>query len=277
MDPGRGWAVVIGVTGGTGKACAVSLAGDPGLDIFGMHRGHWVEEARAVSGAVEAAGRRCHMRVADAGEYEHVVEAAQELRDVAGPKSVKVFVHAIANASYGTFTPMKPWKQLRPDQVAATFASMAHSFVWWTQELVKLDLLAEGARLVALTNPMVDSVVHGWGLVAAAKAALDSYVRHLGWELGQAGHRVSLVKFGMVETRAIRVAFPPEEWEMVKRMTAARTPCKRLCTVEEVGRFVSFLASPAAEWFNAGLIDLTGGQGGALMDDVLNRKPDMRW
>ncbi|MBM4398583.1 MAG: SDR family oxidoreductase [Deltaproteobacteria bacterium] len=269
------WAVVLGVTGGTGGAAATALAKDPGLNVFGMHRGHWAEEAKRVEDAVTAAGRRCHLRVADAGSYEHVVEAVDELAQVAGPGSVKVLVHAIANASYGTFLPSERWggKALRPDQVDKTFASMAHSFVWWAQELNRRGLLAEdGARLVALTNPMVESVVHGWGLVAATKAALDAYVRHLGFEMGPAGHRVVLVKFGLVETHAVMLAFKPEQWSRIKAGSAGNTPHQRLCTVEEVARFLSYLAGPGGEWFNAGMVDLTGGQSGALLDDVFYRK-----
>jgi NAD(P)-dependent dehydrogenase (short-subunit alcohol dehydrogenase family) len=274
MTDGK-WAVVLGVTGGTGRAAAVALARDPGLNVFGMHRGHWGDEAKRVEEEVTAAGAKCHVRVADAGAYEHVVEAVEELAQVAGPGSVKVLVHAIANASYGTYLPSARWggKSFRPDQIEKTFASMAHSFVWWAQELSRRGLLAEdGARLIALTNPMVDSIVHGWGLVAATKSALDAYVRHLGFEMGPAGHRVVLVKFGLVETRAVMVAFKPEQWSRIKTGSAAGTPHQRICTVEEVARFLSYLAGPGGEWFNARTIDFTGGQGGAMLDDVFYRK-----
>lgn len=267
---GRQWAVVLGVSGGTGGAVAAALARDPGLDVFGVHRGRRKADAAAVEAAVVEAGRRCQMHVGGAGTPAEIAAAVDRLAEVAGPRSVRILVHSIADASYGTFVMNHRMKRLDAARMQKTFDSMAHSFVWWVQALVDRDLLAPGARLVALSNPMVDSVVHGWGLVAAAKAALEIYVRQLGHEMGPEGYRVALLKFGMVETQAIRIAFAPEEWERVKAAIAGCTPARRLCTVEEVGRFVSVLAGPGGEWFNGGTIDLTGGQIGSLLDTIFN-------
>jgi NAD(P)-dependent dehydrogenase (short-subunit alcohol dehydrogenase family) len=210
------------------------------------------------------------MHVAPAGEAEQASTGADALLKVAGPKSVRVFVHAIAGAHYGTFANKHPMGRLEPWQFAKTFDAMAHSFVYWTQAMLDRDLLADGARIIALSNPMVDSVVHGWGLVAAAKAALEIYVRQMGHELGPRGHRVSMVKFGLVETLAIQRAFSDKEWERVKTAISGCTPARRLCTVEEVGEFLSVLAGPQGEWFNSGTIDMTGGQTGSLLDTIFN-------
>ena len=73
---------------------------------------------------------------------------------------------------------------------------MAHSFIYWVQELVAQDLLAPGAQLLGLSNPIVDQVVSGTVLVAATKAALEIYVRHFARELGPRGYRCNLLKFG---------------------------------------------------------------------------------
>jgi NAD(P)-dependent dehydrogenase (short-subunit alcohol dehydrogenase family) len=267
----REWAVVLGASGGTGGAVAASLAREPGLSIFGVHRGRRPDAAAAVEAEVRGAGVACHMHVGGAGTLPEVQAGCREILRVAGPRSVKVLAHAIADASYGMFLGNGSWKKLDAARIQRTFESMAHSFVYWVQELVALDLLAPEARLIAMTNPMVDSVVHGWGLVAAAKAALETYVRQMAHELGPSGHRVMLLKFGMVETHAIRVAFPPAEWERVKREISQVTPARRLCTVEEVGRFVSVLAGHGGDWFAGSTIDLTGNQTGSLLDTIFNR------
>jgi NAD(P)-dependent dehydrogenase (short-subunit alcohol dehydrogenase family) len=264
-----GWALILGVSGGTGGAAAVALSRDPGLDVFGIHRGRHPEDAARVAGEVQANCRRCRLFEAGAGTQEEARAGAAELLQVAGPKSVRIFVHALADGSYGRLV-SGPSGGLSARQVQKTFDTMAHSFLYWAQELSRHDLLADGARLVALTNPMVDSAVHGWGLIAAAKAALEVYVRQVGHELGPAGYRVSLVKFGLVETRAIRIAFTPDDWMRVKSEIARCTPARRLCTVEEVARFLSHLAGDGGEWFTAATIDLSGGQTGALLDRIFN-------
>jgi NAD(P)-dependent dehydrogenase (short-subunit alcohol dehydrogenase family) len=213
----------------------------------------------------------CHLRVAPAGTPEDAAAGAEEILKVAGPKSVRIFIHAIADASYGCFVTSPRWNKLHPKQFAKTFEVMAHSFVYWVQELKARDLLADGAVIVGLSNPMADSVVHGWGLVAAAKAALERYVRQIADELGPEGYVVTLVKFGLVETRAIRLAFKEEHWEALKKAVSRRTPVRRLCTVGEVARFLSCLAArQEASWFNGATVDFSGGQAGSLFDPLFN-------
>ncbi len=79
-----------------------------------------------------------------------------------------------------------------------------------------------------------------------------------------------MLKFGLVDTVAVRRAFEPDEWARVRRDIAAGTPAQRLSTVEEVARVVSFLAGPDGEWFHAATMDLTGGQTGAQLDGIFN-------
>lgn len=263
------WAVVLGATGGSGGAAATALSTRRGLNVFGVHRGNYPEEEREVLDAVGRAGTVCHMRVAGAGGAEEAAQGAAELFETAGPRSVKVLVHAIASASYGTFV-STPDRMLHAKQVTRTFDVMAHSLVYWVQELVRRDLLAENATIVALSNPMADSVVHGWGLIAAAKAALGVYVRQMADELGPSGHRVALVKYGLVETRAIRMAFSDVQWDVLKKRISRLVPVRRLTNVREVADFICYLSGDGAEWFNGSEIDFTGGQANALLNPVFN-------
>ena len=268
-EPTRPWALVLGASGGTGGAVARCLARDPGWNVFGVHRGNHPEPAAAVEAAVEAAGRRCFMRLADAGTSESADAGAAQLEEIAGPRSVGVLAHAIASASYGRFA-SGARDQLHPRQIRKTFETMAHSFIYWVQALRERDLLAPGARIVAFTNPFADSCANGWGLIAAAKAALELYVRQLGLELGGEGYRTALVKFGLVETRAIRIAFGDAGWQNVTEAVAGVTPAGRLSTTEEVAELVSFLVDPRADWFNGATIDFTGGQAQSLINPLFN-------
>jgi NAD(P)-dependent dehydrogenase (short-subunit alcohol dehydrogenase family) len=47
------------------------------------------------------------------------------------------------------------------------------------------------------------------------------------------------------------------------------TPAGRLCSPEEVARFVAFLASPDAEWFNGATIDFTGAESQSFFDQLV--------
>ncbi|WP_375760565.1 SDR family oxidoreductase [Corallococcus exercitus] len=267
----RPWAVIAGASSGTGAAIAVQVARKPGLHVFGMHRGRYLEQAAEVERQVLATGRRMVMMRGDAGTPEGVARGADALLAAAGPRSVKLFVHALASASVGRFI-VGDQPPLHPRQLARTFESMAHSFVYWAQALVERDLLTPSARLLGLTNPLTESLLHNTGAITASKAALEIYVRHLALELGPLGHRVNLLKFGTVMTPAIRHVYTPEVLARMEEAHRRINPAGRMCTLEEVARIIPALLGDEAEWFNGATIDFTGGMTLRLLDLVLNEQ-----
>jgi NAD(P)-dependent dehydrogenase (short-subunit alcohol dehydrogenase family) len=263
----RRWALVLGASAGSGAAIARAVVHDPGLDLFGVHRGHYAEAAETLERELRATGRRIVMHVGDAGNAEGVRACADALEAAAGPRSVGLAVHAISGASIGHFLTTRG-DAFQQRQVEKTFDRMAHSFVYWAQALHERDLLAPGARLLGLTNLLHDSMIHNCGLIAAAKGALEMYVRYLAVELGPLGHRVNLLKFGSLMTPALAWMLGPERTRRLETRYQEMIPAGRLLTPEDLGRVVSFLARDESEWFNGATIDFTGGMALRLLDIV---------
>lgn len=270
MSEGQ-WAVILGASSGTGAAIARQVAQRPGLHVFGMHRGRYLEQAAEVERQVLATGRRMVMVRGDAGTPEGAARGADALLAAAGPRSLKLFVHSLASGSVGRFVSGGD-EQLHPRQLARTFDAMAHSFVYWAQALKERELLAPSARLLGLTNPLTESLLNNCGAITAAKAALEIYVRHLALELGPLGHRVNLLKFGTVMTPAIRHVYAPDVLARLEEAHRQMNPAGRMCTLEEVARFVSTLVGDDTEWFNGATIDFTGGMTLRLLDIILNER-----
>lgn len=266
------WAVILGASSGTGAAVGRAVSQDLGMNVFGIHRGHYRDQAAALEADITAAGRRVRLRVADAGTPEGAAEGADELLSVAGPRSVKLFVHAIANASLGRLIASGD-KRLEPRHFRKTFDAMAHSFVYWTQELMARDLLAPGARLLGLSNSSVDYFMDGTALIASVKAALAIYVRHLAHELGPLGHQVNMLKFAAVATPAVRITFGEERFQQLCRVLKATTPARRMCTLEEVAHFVTVLTGDDLQWFNGSTIDFTGSEFHGSVNTLLEQDP----
>jgi NAD(P)-dependent dehydrogenase (short-subunit alcohol dehydrogenase family) len=239
------------------------------MNVFGVHRGNHPEQAAQLEREIGAHGRQLVLRVEDAGTFEGARSGAEALLGRAGRRSVAVFVHSIANASLGRFTGEG---QVVARQVQKTFDSMAHSFVYWTQELLQRDLLAPGCRLFGLTNPLHESILGQCGLVAASKAALEMYVRHLALELGPLGHRVNLLKFATVITPAVAKVYGVEELARIERLHEAMIPAGRMCTTDEVARYLALLLDERAEWMNGATIDFTGAMTQSLLDLLLMRR-----
>ncbi|NTX10734.1 SDR family oxidoreductase [Myxococcus sp. CA051A] len=265
----RPWALILGASSGTGAAIANAVARKPGLDVFGVHRGRYVDNAALVERQVKEAGRRALLWQADASTPEAAEAGVQALREVAGPRSVKLFVHSIAGASVGRFL-SEGEDRLHARRMRRTFDTMAHSFVYWAQALVAEDMLAPDARLLGLQNSLDETHLSNTALISASKAALEMYVRYLAMELGGKGHRVNLLKFGTVLTPALKHVYSPEALVRLEAAHARMNPAGRMCTVEEVANFVGVLTGDEAGWFNGATIDFTGGMTLRLLDLVLN-------
>jgi len=266
---GRQWALILGASSGTGAAIANAVARKPGLDVFGVHRGRYVDSAALVERQVREAGRRALLWQADASTPEAAEAGVQALREVAGPRSVKLFVHSIAGASVGRFL-SEGEDRLHARRMRRTFDTMAHSFVYWAQALVAGDMLAPDARLLGLQNSLDETHLSNTALISASKAALEMYVRYLAMELGGRGHRVNLLKFGTVLTPALKHVYSPEALARLEAAHARMNPAGRMCTLEEVATFVSVLTGDEAGWFNGATIDYSGGMTLRLLDLVLN-------
>lgn len=273
MSSPEPWAVVLGVSSGTGAAVATQVARDPGYHIFGMHRGRYPEQAAEVEAQIRSCGKRAEFFKANAGTVEGVKNGIEGLRQQIPPRSVKLFVHSIASASVGRFLDPDD-KDLVPRQFENTFDVMAHSFVYWVQALFRNDLLAPEARILGLTNMLSESTLMNAGLIAASKAALEMYVRHLAMELGPFGHRVNLLKFATVMTPALEHVLSEDTLKQLERVHARMIPAGRMLELEEVARFISVLCEDASSWFNGATIDFTGGMTHHLLDIVFNELKD---
>jgi NAD(P)-dependent dehydrogenase (short-subunit alcohol dehydrogenase family) len=267
------WALILGASVGTGAAIAAVIAEDPTFKVIGFHRGNHPEEAQDLVDAARSAGGEIVLCEHDAGDPNQIEACMDSVRRYVPEGGIKLFVHSLSGASLGHFLQhdgAAETDQLAPWQFEKTFNYLAHSFPYWGRQLHEASLLAPEARLLGLTNALEQQMLHNCGLIAAAKAALEMYVRYLSAELGRYGHRVNLLRFGSVITPALATMLGPEalrEFEDVhKNLLAAG----RTCTAEEVARMVVLLTHEDTAWFNGATIDFTGGLTQRLLDVVYN-------
>ncbi len=98
-----------------------------------------------------------------------------------------------------------------------------------------------GGSIITLTYIASHRAVPGYNVMGVAKAALESSVRFLAWDLGEAGIRVNAISAGPVRTLAARGV--PGFGEMADQ-AAERSPLRRAITADEVGDAALYLASP---------------------------------
>lgn len=260
----RSWALILGASSGLGRACASALAAH-GNNILGVHLDPtekqpeidaFVDELRAMD--VDA--HFFNENAANDSARQRVLTAcAQQL--TAG-QQIRVVVHSLA---FGALLPFIPRETptargsavLSHRQLNMTMSVMAHSLVYWTQDLVRAELLGKGSSIFALTSAGSTRVSLNYGAVSAAKCALESHVRQLAFELAPLGIAVNAVRSGVALTPALKRI--PEHQEIVDRALSSN-PHGRLTRPEDIGKGIAALAAIGSSWMTGNVIGLDGGE-----------------
>ena len=104
-------------------------------------------------------------------------------------------------------------------------------------------ILNDGAAIVTMTYFGGEKAVPGYNVMGICKAALDSAVKYLAFDLGPRGIRVNAVSAGPVRTLAGRGAGVDDMLPMYEKVA----PLGRNITHEEVGKTGAFLLSPCRQ------------------------------
>ncbi len=112
------------------------------------------------------------------------------------------------------------------------------SLIALTNALV--DKLNDGASIMALTYYGATAIVPNYNVAGIAKAALESIVRYLAYDLGGRGIRVNAISAGPISTASSRQVTGFKG--MIDRVTAA-APLRRNITANDVANTAVYLAS----------------------------------
>jgi len=104
-------------------------------------------------------------------------------------------------------------------------------------------VMTEGGAIVSLTYFGGERVVPGYNLMGVCKAALDSAVKYLAYDLGPKNIRVNALSAGPVKTLA---ASAVGDFDKLAGLYALSSPMERNVTREEVGAAGMFLLSDHA-------------------------------
>ena len=120
---------------------------------------------------------------------------------------------------------------------------------------------ARQGRIVVVTG-IVALVGAGWeSMHGSAMAGLIGMSRSLARELAPAGVTVNVVAAGAIETSHLQEVAASSRGAKVVEATVARTPIRRLGTVDDVAFAVEHLASADAGYLNGVVLPVDGGLG----------------
>jgi enoyl-[acyl-carrier protein] reductase III len=251
------WAVILGASSGFGEACARALA-VAGYDIAGVHldRKAGLKHVEEIKGDIAKQGRRhrfFNINAADESRRREVVEALTGDVETNGG-TVAVLMHSLA---FGTLKPYVADDALTKANVEMTLDVMAHSLVYWAQDLVGSGLMGRGGRIFTMTSSGSTRVLPSYGAVSAAKCALESHIRQLALELAPRGITANALRGGVTDTPAARKI--PGSARLFEE-GARRNPHHRLTTPGDVARAVVALSVPGTDWITGNVINVDGGE-----------------
>jgi len=257
-----GWALILGASSGFGAATSLALA-RAGCHIFGVHldRKSTLPNAQRVVAEIQALGREARFFNTNAADEEKRTEVAVEMERVLRERNemgrLRVMLHSLAFGTLRLFVaePMK--EAVSKIQMDMTLDVMAHSLVYWAQEIVGRGLMGRGGRIYAMTSSGGSRVLPYYGPVSAAKAALESNIRQLAAELAPHGITANSIRAGVTATPAAR-AIP--NYEEFSREAARRNPHRRLTATDDVARAIVVLSHPDTYWMTGNVLGVDGGE-----------------
>ena len=233
-------ALVTGASRGIGRAIALKLAAagsDVAVNYYNSH-----EQAAAVCAQIRAMGRRACALHGSVASPESVDEIFAELRAHFDHLDI-----VVSNAASGVLKPalemtLKHWRWcLETNALALNLLAQR-----------AVPMMPDGGCFVALSSFGAAYAIRNYAFIGASKAALESLVRALAYELGGRGIRVNAVTAGTVDTDSLQMF--PNRAELLEAFLR-KTPAGRALTPEDVAGAVVSALSPGGGydiWPHAG-------------------------
>ena len=261
MSSPRNYAVILGVSSGFGKATALALA-KLGYHIFGVHldRAAGMAAVDELRDSLHALGVDTHffnVNAADADRRTEIVEALKEEMAKYPGSTVKVLLHSLA---FGSLLPLvgdKDTKVCSQKQLEMTMDVMANSIIYWSQAVMASGLFSKGSRIIGLTSAGSQRVLPMYGAVAAAKSAMESYIRQMALELAPHGITANSIRAGVTYTPALD-KIPGSD--TIMKNAYMRNPYHRLTQPEDIANVISLLVKPECDWINGTILGVDGGE-----------------
>jgi enoyl-[acyl-carrier protein] reductase I len=129
-----------------------------------------------------------------------------------------------------------------------------HSFIRMAR--LAEPLMPNGGTLLAMSYHGANKVVSNYNLMGPVKAALESVVRYLAFELGEKHIRVHAVSPGPLKTRA---ASGLKDFDILLSEALERAPIGELVDIDDVGLTTAYLTTPFARRLTGTVTYVDGG------------------
>lgn len=239
-------ALVIGGSGGIGKATCLQLAKD-GFDVA-IHYHQNKESAEKIKDQIVALEKKALLVKADITDFDQV----QEMVTTIVRKLDTITV--VANCATVSVPNIK-FGDLEWDNIQDHFNINIRGSFNILKCVIPVMEQEKYGKIINISTQYVEEPKPELTHYITAKSGLCGFTKSLAIELAPKGIRVNIVSPGMTDTELI--ANVPEK---VRLLTAAQTPLRRIAKPEDVAGAISYLASEKSDFLTGETIRVNGGQ-----------------
>lgn len=256
------WALILGASSGFGAAAALKLA-QSRFNIVGIHfdRRSMLSHVDALKADIMANDVHVHFFNINAASHDKRREVIGTLqttfRTSPAVPPIQVVMHSLAFGALKRFIAPPDGDAINSTQMDLTLDVMAHSLVYWVQDLLAAGFIGDRTKIFAMTSSGGERVLPFYGAVSAAKAALESHVRQLAVELLPHGISVNALRAGVTDTPALRKI--PGADALIEKVRG-KNPGGRLTRPEDVAEVIAALSRVKSGWMTGNVIGIDGGE-----------------
>jgi 3-oxoacyl-[acyl-carrier protein] reductase len=239
-------ALVIGGTGGIGKATCIQLAKD-GFNVI-IHYNKNKTLAEEIKSEVEKHKQKALIVSADILNDVDIKEMIF--------KGIRAFdkIDVLVNCAATVIPNIKFQDLVWTDFLQQMEVNIKSSFT--IIQVVVPEMIKNGyGKIINIGSLSTEKPNSDWSHYITAKSALIGLTKSLAFELAPKGIRINMVTPSLVNTEL--TADIPEK---IKLLTAAQTPLRRLALAADVAGVISFLASEKSDFLAGENIRVNGGQ-----------------
>jgi NAD(P)-dependent dehydrogenase (short-subunit alcohol dehydrogenase family) len=235
-------ALVTGGARGIGRGIVEQLAAE-GASVGILDRAE--DLAQEAAAAIEAKGGRAMAFGGDVANRTSLAAAVVSMKEKHG--RFDVLVNNAIWVRYG------PIGDITPDMLDRMVGTGFNSIVWGIQAAAAA--MDQGGSIVNIASSAAFLGLPDGMLYCGVKAGVLGLSRSAAVDLGPRGIRVNSICPGSIPTEGVKINVDPEK----VKVRIAKTPMKRLGSVEDVARAACFLASDESSFITGESLLVDGG------------------
>ena len=120
----------------------------------------------------------------------------------------------------------------------------------------EMELLNDGASIVAYTYYGSEKAIQGYNVMGVAKAALEASIKYLSVDLGKDNCRINGISAGPIKTLSARGI---KDFGSILDVVEERAPMHKNVTIKQVGDATAFLFSDMSSAITGEIIHVDNG------------------